>query len=102
MRRKNSTSLKMANGQPIHRASITIAAEPPVRIKSDEYGKYRVGLPPGRYKIFVSADNYLDAVIDTVEVKAGETSDGTVVLATKSQITKVDVQETVTPVASRP
>lgn len=89
-----------ASGQPIPKASIVIAAEPPVRLQSDEYGKYRVELAPGRYKILVSAEKYLDATIETVEVKPGETTDGTVVLATKSQITKVEVQEAVSPVAA--
>lgn len=89
-----------ASGQPIPKASIVISAEPPVRIQSDEYGKYRVELAPGRYKVFVSAEKYLDATIETIEVKPGETTDGTVVLAAKSQVTKVDVQEAVTPVAA--
>ncbi|MEJ5368342.1 MAG: TonB-dependent receptor [Bryobacteraceae bacterium] len=89
-----------SNGQPVANASITIASEPPVRLRSDGYGKYRVELPPGRYRVLVSAENFLDAVIETVEIKPGETTDGTVVLATRSQVTKVDVQETVTPVAA--
>jgi outer membrane receptor protein involved in Fe transport len=89
-----------ANGQPVPRASITIVADPPIQLRSDEYGKYRVELPPGRYRVFVQAPKFLDAAIDTVEVKAGETADGTVVLAAASQVTKVDVQETVSPVAA--
>jgi outer membrane receptor protein involved in Fe transport len=89
-----------ANGQPVPRASITIVADPPIQLRSDEYGKYRVELPPGRYRVVVQAPKFLDAAIDTVEVKAGETADGTVVLAAASQVTKVDVQETVSPVAA--
>ncbi len=89
-----------ATGQPIPKAAIVIGTEPPVRLQSDEYGKYRVELPPGRYKVFVSAEKYLDATIETLDVKPGETADGTVVLAAKSQVTKVDVEETVTPVAA--
>ena len=88
------------NGQPVPRASITIVADPPIQLRSDEYGKYRVELPPGRYRVVVQAPKFLDAAIDTVEVKAGETADGTVVLAAASQVTKVDVQETVSPVAA--
>ncbi len=88
------------NGQPIPKAAIVVATQPPLRLQSDEYGKYRIELPAGRYRILVSAEKYLDAVIETIEVKPGETADGTVVLATKSQVTKVDVQETVTPVAA--
>jgi outer membrane receptor protein involved in Fe transport len=89
-----------ANGQPVPKASITIVADPPIQLRSDEYGKYRVELPPGRYRVVVQAPKFLDAAIDTVEVKAGETADGTVVLAAASQVTKVDVQETVSPVAA--
>lgn len=89
-----------ASGQPVVKARITVVTDPPVQLQSDGYGKYSVELPPGRYKVFVSADNFLDAVIETIEVKAGETSDGTVVLAAKSQVTRVDVQETVSPVAA--
>lgn len=89
-----------ASGQPVVKARILVSSDPPVQVQTDGYGKYQVELPPGRYKVFVSAQNYLDAVIETVEVRAGETSDGTVVLATKSQVTKVDVQESVTPVAA--
>ena len=89
-----------ATGQPISRATVMISAPSPLRLQSDQYGKYRVELPPGQYKVLVSADNYLDATIETIEVKAGETADGTVVLVKKSQVTKVEVQETVTPVAA--
>jgi outer membrane receptor protein involved in Fe transport len=89
-----------ASGQPVPKAAIVVNTQPPLRLESDPYGKYRVEVPPGRYKVLVSAEKYLDATIETIEVKAGETSDGTVVLATKSQVTKVDVQETVSPVAA--
>jgi len=89
-----------ASGQPIPKASITILADPPVELSSDEYGKYRVELPPGRYRVFVQAPKFLDATIESVEVKPGETADGTVVLAAASQVTKVEVQETVSPVAA--
>ena len=88
------------SGQPVPKAVITIQADPPVQLRSDEYGKYRVELPPGRYRVFVQAPKYLDATIETVEVKAGETADGTVVLAAASQVTKVEVEETVSPVAA--
>ncbi|MCX7604730.1 MAG: TonB-dependent receptor [Bryobacteraceae bacterium] len=89
-----------SNGQPIPKAAVTISTEPPTRIQSDEFGKYRIELNPGRYRVLVSAEKYLDAVIETVEIRPGETADGTVVLATKSQVTKVEVQETVSPVAA--
>lgn len=89
-----------ASGQPVPKAAVTISTEPPTRIQSDEFGKYRVELAPGRYRVLVSAEKYLDAAIDTVEIRPGETADGTVVLAARSQVTKVEVQETVSPVAA--
>lgn len=89
-----------ASGQPVPKAVITIATDPPRRVLADEFGKYRVELPPGRYKVLVSAEKYLDASIETVEIRPGEAADGTVVLAARSQVTRVDVQETVSPVAA--
>jgi outer membrane receptor protein involved in Fe transport len=89
-----------SNGQPIPKAVVVISTEPPTRLQSDEFGKYRIELLPGRYRVLVSAEKYLDTVIETVEIQPGETADGTVVLAARSQVTKVDVQETVSPVAA--
>lgn len=89
-----------ATGQPIPKATVTISADPPIRVHSNEFGKYRIELAPGRYRVLVSAERFLDASLDTVEIRPGETADGTVVLAPRSQVTKVDVQETVSPVAA--
>ncbi len=89
-----------SSGQPVVRAVITVSTDPPTKVQSDAFGKYRVELAPGRYRVLVSAEKYLDAAIETVEVRPGETADGTVLLVARSQVTKVDVQETVSPVAA--
>ncbi|MGB9609945.1 MAG: carboxypeptidase-like regulatory domain-containing protein, partial [Bryobacteraceae bacterium] len=78
-----------ATGQPVPKATITISANPPIRVHSNEFGKYRIELAPGRYQVLVSAERFLDASLDTVEIRPGESADGTVVLAPRSQVTKV-------------
>ena len=61
---------------------------------TDTDGTFRLTVSPGKYKLpSIMAPNYLETTIEDVEVKAGETTESSTVLAAKGTTTTVDVVE---------
>ncbi|MBI4892898.1 MAG: TonB-dependent receptor [Acidobacteria bacterium] len=84
-----------ANGTPVRQAVISVKSPIQVETVSDLDGKYSLSLPPGSYQLQFLAPQYLPAVLDKVDVKAGETTEASTVLAASTAVTTVEVSETV-------
>lgn len=63
-------------------------------------GTFRLQLDPGKYTLKVSQDNYLDAELTDLEVKAGEAVDASTVMQAKGAATVIEVKESVSAVAA--
>lgn len=94
------TVLDSTTGQTIRGVNISVDGVSDQRMVSDLDGKFRIELSPGKYKVKFSNENYFDAIIDEVDVKAGEVTDASTVLANKNTGTSVDVTEKIGSVAS--
>lgn len=63
-------------------------------------GTFRILLSPGKYGLKFTSDKYMDAEITAVEIKAGETTDASTVLASKGSATVVEVTESISAVTA--
>ncbi len=63
-------------------------------------GTFRIQLSPGKYSLKFTSDNYMEAEVTGVEVKAGETTDASTVLASKGSSTVVEVSESISAVTA--
>jgi outer membrane receptor protein involved in Fe transport len=88
------------SSKPISGAAIRIENQPALRVFTDSEGRYEVQLAPGMYVLEVSAPGYLPMTLREVEVKPGQVTDASTVLALSTAVTKVDVVEKITPVAA--
>ena len=61
-------------------------------------GTFRLVLRPGKYALKVTDENYMDAEVDGLEVKAGEPVDASLVLTSKGARTVVEVKESLSAV----
>jgi len=84
-----------SNGQPIRQVVVSVKGSAPLQTLTDLDGKFLLTLPPGNYQLRFQAPKYLDALLDKVEVKAGEATEASTVLASASTVTTVEVTETV-------
>ncbi|MEZ5356479.1 MAG: TonB-dependent receptor [Bryobacteraceae bacterium] len=64
---------------------------------TDTDGRFTIKLAPGKYTINYQAPNYLDSETTDFEVAAGQSVDGSTVMAAKGSVTTVDVVERITP-----
>lgn len=71
-----------------------------VKVTSTSDGTFRLTLAPGVYELRISAPRYLTAEISGVEVKAGEVTDASAVLAPATEVTTVDVVERISAVSA--
>ncbi|HNY41080.1 MAG TPA: carboxypeptidase regulatory-like domain-containing protein, partial [Bryobacteraceae bacterium] len=84
-----------ATGQPIPGAVISAGA---VRTVASDAGKFQLELAPGSYKLVLQAPKYLDSTVENVVVQAGQATPLTTLLALASNVTTVEVKESVAPV----
>jgi len=78
-------------GQPVRAATVVVVGLPESRTVTDVDGHYALKIPVGAYSVSVAAKEYLSAVIEGVVVTPREITDGSTVLALKSEVTSVDV-----------
>ena len=86
------------NGQPAKQ--VTLKTEGPAQqtVELNQDGTFRIALPPGKYTLRLTSPNYLDAVVEDIEVKPGETVEASTVMAPKGQATVVEVTERISAV----
>lgn len=96
----NGQIFDAANGQPVRNAAVVVKDNATLSTKTDTDGRYQLKVPAGRYTLVVRADNFLEAEIEAVEVKAGEPVEASTVMAAKGSVTSVDVVEKVGNVAA--
>ncbi len=83
------------SGDPVREAKVTIDGHPDLTALTDLDGAYHINLPAGSYSVSVTAPKYLPAKVAGIAVVAGETADGSLVLATEGNATTVEVVETI-------
>src|SRR5688500_13938215 len=88
------------NGKPISNAVVLLREQPGVIGRTDSTGRYQITAPPGSYTLIVKAENFLEATLDAVEVKAGEVTDASSVMSIKGTSTVVEVSEKISAVAA--
>lgn len=89
-----------SSGRPVPLVQISVDGMTDAKMTTDTDGRYTILLSPGTYKIKFSLANFLDANVDEIIVKAGETTDASTVLQQQGQVTSVDVVEKVGAIAS--
>ena len=84
-----------ASGQPISGAVVSVST---LRAVSGQDGKFRIELAPGTYKLTLQAPKYLDSTVENVIVSGGVETPVTTLLALATNVTTVEVKESVAPV----
>lgn len=84
-----------SSGEPVRGAQVSVEGQPDVTAVTNLDGTYQLTLPAGTYVVSVTAPKYLPAKVTGLAVIAGETADGSLVLATEGSVTTVEVVETV-------
>ena len=87
-------------GNPIPQVAIEVVGLPDKHAVADLEGTYRLSLPPGTYSLKLSADKYLTVTLDDLVVTAGEVSDASTVMILATEVTTVEVTESVTAAAA--
>lgn len=89
-----------ANGHPIRQAVVAVKSTPEIQTVTGLDGKFTLSLPAGAYQLSFQAPKYLESVIEKVEVKAGENTEASTVLASASAVTSVEVSASVSAVTA--
>ncbi len=92
-------ALDSQTGAPVRGAKISVEGQS-TAVVTDVDGSFRLTLAPGKYKLRIVAPNYMETTIEDVEVKAGEVTESSTVLAGKGTVTTVDVVEKIGAVAA--
>jgi outer membrane receptor protein involved in Fe transport len=92
--------LDSQTGRPIPGASILLNGQQANGQKSDTDGHFSLAVSPGTYTLLYSAENYSDVKVEQVVVKAGEVTEASTVMANKSVVTTVEVNEKATSVGA--
>ncbi len=92
--------LDSQTGRGIPAAAIAVNGQKFDRNVTDSDGRFSISLAPGTYTLTISAPNYSDVNIASVEVSPGATTEASTVMANKSLVTSIDVVEKATSVAA--
>lgn len=88
------------SGQPIRGGKVNVVGRPELSAPVNSDGTFKLIVPPGKYKIQFSAENYVDTTVDEIEVKADEVTEASTVMPQKGAVQKVEVVEKVGAVAA--
>ncbi len=93
-------TLDSQTGRPITGASIAINGQSSQNTVTDADGRFTVTISPGTYTLQISSPSHSTVDLSDVVVKAGETTEASTVMASKSLVTKVEVVERLTAVGA--
>jgi outer membrane receptor protein involved in Fe transport len=96
----SGTVLDSQTGRPIAGASIAINGQSSNQNVSGSDGRFTLSMSPGTYTLRFTAPNYLPVDVTEVVVKAGEVTEVSTLLSSKSLVTSVDVVEKVGALAA--
>ncbi|MFN0106148.1 MAG: TonB-dependent receptor domain-containing protein [Bryobacteraceae bacterium] len=88
--------LDSQTGRPIPGASILLNGQQASGQKADTDGRFTLVVSPGTYTLMYQAENYSDVKVEEVIVKAGEVTEASTVMANKSVVTTIEVNEKAT------
>lgn len=78
-------------GKPVPEATVSVIELAGRQTRTDVDGWYELELPPGTYTLQVQADGYVGASLERIQVTAGQTTDGSTVLAASDAVTTIEV-----------
>ncbi|MDA1314528.1 MAG: TonB-dependent receptor [Acidobacteria bacterium] len=87
-------------GNAIPQVAVEVVGLPDKQVVTDLEGTYGFSLPPGTYSIKLTAVKYLPVTLDELVVTAGEVSDASTVMILATEVTTVEVVESVTATAA--
>jgi TonB-dependent receptor len=91
----NGAVLNANSGQSIRNVKVTVDGVADKQTTTDLDGIFRLELPPGTYKLRLTAENFNETTVDNVEVIAGRTVEATTVMTGRGTGITVDVVEKV-------
>jgi outer membrane receptor protein involved in Fe transport len=94
------TVLDSQTGRPIPGANILLNGQQAGNQKADADGRFQLIVSPGTYVLTFQAENYTDVKVEEVVVTAGETAEASTVMANKSVVTTIEVNEKITGVGA--
>ena len=94
------TVLDSQTGRPIPGASVLLNGQQASGQKADADGRFQLTVSPGTYILTFQAENYSEVKIEEVGVTAGQVTEASTVMANKSVVTTVEVNEKVTAVGA--
>ena len=94
------TVLDSQTGRPIPGASVLLNGQQASGQKADADGRFQLLVSPGTYILTFQAENYSEVKVEEVAVTAGQVTEASTVMANKSIVTTVEVNEKVTAVGA--
>lgn len=92
--------LDSQTGRSIPGATILLNGQAASGQKSDTDGRFSLTVSPGKYTLTYQAENYSEVKVEEVSVTAGETTEASTVMANKSVVTTVEVNEKATAIGA--
>jgi Carboxypeptidase regulatory-like domain/TonB-dependent Receptor Plug Domain len=94
------TVFDAVNGRPIPLITVAVNGMSDGKTVTDTDGRYTIILAPGKYKLTFTGENHMEAAVEDIEVKGGETADASTVMQQKGAVTTVDVVEKIGAIES--
>ncbi|HEU0120441.1 MAG TPA: TonB-dependent receptor [Bryobacteraceae bacterium] len=85
--------LDSQTGRPVPGVTVLLNGQQAGNQKAGTDGRFTLTVSPGSYTLTFQADNYSETKIEQVVVKAGEVTEASTVMANKSVVTTVEVNE---------
>ncbi len=92
------TVFDAATAAEVRGVAVEVDGDPTKATVTDLNGIFRLELPPGKYRLRLSAENYFETAIDDITVVAGQPTEASTVMSNRSSGTTVDVVETASAV----
>ncbi|WP_321477911.1 TonB-dependent receptor domain-containing protein [uncultured Paludibaculum sp.] len=96
----SGTVFDAQTSRPIVGAKVFVDGQTGDGLTTGTDGTYRIELSPGKYSLKFTSDNYLDVTLTDVNIKAGESVDGSTILTSKGMTTTVEVSESISAVTA--
>jgi len=82
-------------GRPVAGVTFAVNGQSSAAQVTDAEGRFSIALSPGTYKLRFSSANHSEVEVEDVIVKAGEATEASTVMASKSAVTTIEVVEKV-------
>jgi len=94
------TVMDSQTGRPIPGAAVLLNGQQASGQKADADGRFQLNVSPGNYILTFQAENYSEVKVEEVIVTSGQVTEASTVMANKSVVTTIEVNEKVTAVGA--